>query len=212
MTYPKLIKNDPKINLFEYDGGDLWVRENVSYWDDQDYCWDNDILKFIDNATSIKEFLWKINYTIPYESQIKDLKDNQEYKIRKDNSFYSEIIRYSKKQLNLVDDILLYDPKIIVKFINKLDNVENIYIALNMMSPSDIFMDEDDDWIQQGLKNPNWNTAAYDPSNSDDLDDIKYIKENVDPKIKFDFSFDEKKMQILRDFLQILLQLKHLIG
>ena len=108
MTYPKLIKNDPKINLFEYDGGDLWVRENVSYWDDQDYCWDNDILKFIDNATSIKEFLWKINYTIPYESQIKDLKDNQEYKIRKDNSFYSEIIRYSKKQLNLVDDILLY--------------------------------------------------------------------------------------------------------
>ena len=199
MTYPKPIKNDLKNNLFEYDGGDLWVRENVSYWDDQDYCWDNDILKFIDNATSIKEFLWKINYTIPYESQIKDLKDNQEYKIRKDNSFYSEIIKYSEKQLNLVDDILLYDPKIIVKFINKLDNVENIYIALNMMSPSDIFMDEDDDWIQQGLKNPDWNTAAYDLSNSDDLDDIKYIKENVDQSIKFDFAFDEKQMQILKD-------------
>ena len=190
MTYPKLIKNDPKTNLFEYDGGDLWVRENVSYWDDQDYCWNNDILKFIDNATSIKEFLWKINYTIPHGSQIKGLKDD---------SFYSEVIKYSEKQLNLVDDILLYDPKIIVKFINKLDNVENIYIALNMMSPSDIFMDEDDKWIQEGLKNPDWNTASYDPSNSDDLDDIKYIKENVDPKIKFDFSFDEKQMQILRD-------------
>ena len=199
MTYPKPIKNDLKNNLFEYDGGDLWVRENVSYWDDQDYCWENDILKFINETKSIKKFLWKINYTIPYESQIKGLKDNQEYKIRKDNSFYSEIIRYSKKQLNLVDDILLYDPKIIVKFINKLDNVENIYIALNMMSPTDILMDEDDDWIQQGLKNPNWNTAAYDPSNSDDLDDIKYIKENVDPSIKFDFPFDEKQMQILRD-------------
>jgi hypothetical protein len=190
MTYPKLIKNDPKTNLFEYDGGDLWKRENVSYWDDQDYCWNNDILKFIDNTTSIKEFLWKINYTIPHGSQIKGLKDD---------SFYSEVIKYSEKQLNLVDDILLYDPKIIVKFINKLDNVENIYIALNMMSPSDIFMDEDDDWIQQGLKNPDWNTAAYDPSNSDDLDDIKYIKENVDPSIKFDFPFDEKQMQILRD-------------
>ena len=199
MTYPKLIKNDLKTNLFEYDGGDLWVRENVSYWDDQDYCWNNDILKFIVNATSIKEFLWKINYTIPYESQIKDLKDNQKYKIRKDNSFYSEVIKYSEKQLNLVDDILLYDPEILVKFINKLENVENIYIALNMMSPSDIFMDEDDDWIQQGLKNPDWNTASFDPSNSDDLDDIKYIKENVDPNIKFDFSFDEKQMQILRD-------------
>ena len=55
MTFPKLIKNDNN-NLFEYDGGDLWVRENVSYWDDQDYCWNNDILKFIDNSTSIKEF------------------------------------------------------------------------------------------------------------------------------------------------------------
>ena len=190
MTYPKLIKNDPKTNLFEYDGGDLWKRENVSYWDDQDYCWNNDILKFIDSATSIKEFLWKINYTIPHGAQIKSLKDN---------SFYSEVIKYSEKQLNLVDDILLYDPKIIVKFINKLENVENIYIALTMMSPSDVFMDEDDKWIQEGLKNPDWKTASYDPSNSDDLEDIKYIKENVDPKIKFDFSFDEKQMQILRD-------------
>ena len=174
-------------------------RENVSYWDDQDYCWNNDILKFINHVTSIKEFLWKINYTIPYRSQIKDLKDNQEYKLRKDNNFYSEVIKYSEKKLNLVDDILLYDPKVIVKFINKLENVENIYIALNMMSPSDIFMDEDDDWIQQGLKNPDWNTAAFDPSNSDDLDDIKYIKENVDPNIKFDFPFDEKQMQILKE-------------
>ena len=198
MTFPRLIKNDNS-NLFEYEGGDLWVRENVSYWDDQDYCWNNDILKFINHVTSIKEFLWKINYTIPYRSQIKDLKDNQEYKLRKDNNFYSEVIKYSEKKLNLVDDILLYDPKVIVKFINKLENVENIYIALNMMSPSDIFMDEDDDWIQQGLKNPDWNTAAFDPSNSDDLDDIKYIKENVDPSIKFDFAFDEKQMQILKD-------------
>ena len=199
MTFPNLINNNSNKNQFEYDGGDLWVRKNVSYWDDQDYCWNNHILKFIDNATSIKEFLWKINYTIPYRSQIKDLKENQEYKLRKDNNFYSEVIKYSEKKLNLVDDILLYDPKVIVKFINKLENVENIYIALNMMSPSDIFMDEDDDWIQQGLKNPDWNTASFDPSNSDDLDDIKYIKENVDPNIKFDFSFDEKQMQILKE-------------
>ena len=199
MIYPKLITKNLKSCIFEYDGGDLWVRENVSYWDDQDYCWDNDILKFINETKTIKEFLWKINYTIPYKSQIKDLKNNQEYKLRKDNNFYSEVIKYSEKKLNLVDDILLYDPKVIVKFINKLENVENIYIALNMMTPSDIFMDEDDDWIQQGLKNPDWNTAAFDPSNSDDLDDIKYIKENVNSNIKFDFSFDEKQMQILKE-------------
>jgi len=100
VTYPKLINSNLKTNSFEYDGGDLWIRENVSYWDDQDYCWDNDILKFIHNTKSIAEFEWKINYTIPYESQIKDLKDNEEYKIRKDNEFFTEIIKYSKGNLN----------------------------------------------------------------------------------------------------------------
>ena len=99
MTYPKLIKQDNNKNQFEYDGGDLWVRKNVSYCDDQDNCWNNDILQFFDNAISIKDFLWKINYTIPYASQIQGLKDNQEYKIRKDNRFYCEVIKYSKKQL-----------------------------------------------------------------------------------------------------------------
>ena len=67
MDKPKLIKKDVNHNIFEYDGGDLWVRENVSYWDDQDHCWDNEILKFIEESASISEFLWKINYTIPYE-------------------------------------------------------------------------------------------------------------------------------------------------
>ena len=47
MKYPKLIKKDLKNNLFEYDGGDLWIRENVSFWDDQEICWNNDIVDFI---------------------------------------------------------------------------------------------------------------------------------------------------------------------
>ena len=34
MTYPKLINKDLKNNLFNYDGGDLWIRENVSFWDE----------------------------------------------------------------------------------------------------------------------------------------------------------------------------------
>ena len=47
MTYPKLINKDLENNSFEYDGGDLWVREDVSFWDDQEVCWDKDILNFI---------------------------------------------------------------------------------------------------------------------------------------------------------------------
>ena len=68
-----------KSNLFEYDGGDLWVRDNVSYWDDQDYCWNNDIQKFIEESNSISQLLWKINYSIPYRNQIEGLKKNQKY-------------------------------------------------------------------------------------------------------------------------------------
>ena len=74
MNYPTLIHQNSSQNIYEFDGGDLWVRENVSYWDDQDFCWNNDILKFIEKTNTISEFLWKINYTIPFGEQIKDLK------------------------------------------------------------------------------------------------------------------------------------------
>ena len=199
MTFPKLINNDPKKNLFDYDGGDLWVRDSVSYWDDQDYCWDNEILNFIHNTKSISEFEWKINYTIPYESQINDLKDNEVYKVREDNEFFTEVIKYSKNNLYLVDDILLYDPKFIVEFVNKLNGIKNIYFGMNLMQPSDIFMDLDDDWIKYGLKNSNWETSAFMPENSEDLEDIKYIKNNIDQNINLDFSVSDGGLKILKD-------------
>ena len=200
MDKPILIKKDLNHNIFEYDGGDLWVRENVSYWDDQDHCWDNEILKFIEKTASISEFLWKINYTIPYGDQIEGLKNNQKYKIKKNNKFYCEPIKFSQGELELVDDILLYDPEVIVNFINKLNDIKKIYISINMISPSEIFMEQDDDdWIQQGLNNPNWNTSLFDPSNSEDLEDIKYIKEKINPNIKLDINIDDKGLEILKN-------------
>lgn len=187
-------------NIYEFDGGDLWVRKNVSFWDDQDTCWNNYILKFIETTQTITEFLWKINYTIPYEEQVKNLKKNQKYKIRNDNKFYCEIIKYSKNELNLVDDVLLYDPKLLVKFINKLEGVNKIVFGCNLMMPVDMFEgDREDDWIRQGLNNPKWETSIFDPRNSEDLDDIKFIKENINQNIKFDFPFDELELQILRN-------------
>ena len=61
MTYPKLVNKNIKNNLFDYDGGDLWIRKNVSFWDDQEICWNNDIVDFIKDTNNIKNFLWKIN-------------------------------------------------------------------------------------------------------------------------------------------------------
>ena len=186
MIYPKLIKKDLKNNSFEYDGGDLWVREDVSFWDDQEVCWDNDILNFIREANSIKKFLWKINYTIPYGNQIDGLKPNQEYKVGKDNRFFSKIAEFKSTNLSIISDVLLFDPKLISAFINKLDGLEKISVGINLMEPS-VFDIEDDEWIKDGLKNPNWNTSDFDPTQSEDIEDIKLIKQSISPKIKFDF-------------------------
>ena len=199
MIYPKLIKKDLKNDIFEYDGGDLWVRENVSFWDDQEVCWDNDILSFIKEKTSIKNFLWKINYKIPYGNQIDDLKPNQEYKVRKDNRFFSRIAEFKSNNLDIISDVLLFDPKLISAFINKLDGLEKISVGINLMEPS-VFDVEDDDWIKDGLKNPNWNTSDFDPTHSEDIEDIKVIKQNISPKIKFDFiHLDDKDLSVLKD-------------
>ncbi len=199
MTYPKLIKKDLNSNSFEYDGGDLWVREDVSFWDDQEVCWDNDILNFIREVSSIKNFLWKINYTIPYGNQINGLKPNQEYKIGKDNRFFSKIAEFKSTNLDIISDVLLFDPKLISAFINKLDGLEKISVGINLMEPS-VFDTEDDDWIKDGLKNPNWNTSDFDPTQSDDIEDIKLIKQSISPKIKFDFiDLGKTELEILKD-------------
>ena len=199
MTYPKRINKDLNNNVFEYDGGDLWIRENVSFWDDQEICWDNDILSFIKEKTSIKNFLWKINYTIPYGNQINDLKPNQEYKIEKDNKFFSRIAEFKSNNLDIISDVLLFDPKLISAFINKLDGLEKINVGINLMEPS-VFDTEDDDWIKDGLKNPNWNTSDFDPTQPEDIEDIKLIKQSISPKIKFDFiHLNYKDLSVLKD-------------
>ena len=199
MNYPKLINRDLKNSVFEYDGGDLWVRENVSFWDDQEICWDNDVLDFIREKTSIKNFLWKINYTIPYGNQINDLKPNQEYKIEKDNKFFSRIAEFKSNNLDIISDVLLFDPKLISTFINKLDGLEKINVGINLMEPS-VFDAEDDDWIKDGLKNPNWNTSDFDPTQPEAIEDIKLIKQSISPKIKFDFiHLNDKDLSVLKD-------------
>ena len=199
MNYPKLINKDPNNNVFEYDGGDLWVRENVSFWDDQEICWDNDILDFIREITSIKNFLWKINYKIPYGNQIDDLKPNQEYKVGKDNRFFSRIAEFKSTNLDIISDVLLFDPKLISTFINKLDGLEKINVGINLMEPS-VFDTEDDDWIKDGLKNPNWNTSDFDPTQPEDIEDIKLIKQSISPKIKFDFiHLNDEDLSVLKD-------------
>ena len=199
MTYPKLINKDLKNNLFNYDGGDLWIRENVSFWDDQEICWNNDIVDFIRDSNTVKSFLWKINYTIPYANKIDGLEKNKEYEVKKDNKFFSKNVEFESTNLNIISDILLFEPKLISDFINKLDGLKKINVSINLMEPS-IFDADDDELIKEGLKNPNWLTAMFDPADPNDLNDIKFIKENIDPSIKFDFiHLGKTELEILKE-------------
>ena len=199
MTYPKLINKDLKNNFFEYDGGDLWIRENVSFWDDQEICWNSDIVDFIKNSNNIRNFLWKINYTIPYVIQIDGLGLNQEYEVKKDNKFFSKNVEFDSTNLNIISDVLLFEPKLISDFINKLDGLKKVNISINSMEPS-VFDIEEDDWIKDGLKNPNWEIAMFDPADPNDLNDIKFIRENINPSIKFDFiHLGETELDILKE-------------
>ena len=199
MTYPNLINKDKSKNIFEYDGGDLWIRKNVSFWDDRDNCWNNEILDFINNSSSIHNFLWRINYTLPYANQIKELKPNQVYKFNKDNNFFSVLVKFQDGNLKMICDLLMYDPKMIASFINKLVGLKKIIISPNLLEPP-VFDIEDDDWIKEGLMNPEWQIAYFDPAEKSDLNDLKQIKDNIDPKVIIEFDhLDEKENQILRD-------------
>lgn len=199
MTYPNLINKDKSKNIFEYDGGDLWIRKNVSFWDDQDNCWNNEILDFINNSSSIHNFLWRINYTLPYGNQIKELKPNQVYKFNKDNNFFSVLVKFQDGNLKMICDLLMYDPKMIASFINKLVGLKKIIISPNLLEPQ-VFDIEEDDWIKERLMNPEWQIAYFDPAEKSDLNDLKQIKDNIDPKVIIEFDhLDEKENQILRD-------------
>jgi hypothetical protein len=199
MTYPNLINKDKSKNIFEYDGGDLWIRKNVSFWDDRDNCWNNEILDFINNSSSIHNFLWRINYTLPYGNQIKELKPNQVYKFNKDNNFFYVLVKFQDGNLKMICDLLMYDPKMIASFINKLVGLKKIIISPNLLEPQ-VFDIEEDDWIKEGLMNPEWQIAYFDPAEKSDLNDLKQIKDNIDPKVIIEFDhLDEKENQILRD-------------
>ena len=54
MTYSKIVNKDLENNMFENDGGDLWIRKAKSFCVDQEVCWKNDILNFIREINLIK--------------------------------------------------------------------------------------------------------------------------------------------------------------
>ena len=219
MTYPNLKQSNllPDHMFFQFDCGDLWIRKNVNFQDDLDICFEKVVLPSILELEigEIENFSCAMRYTVPFFKQIQDLKDNQNYQIIEEteitnkgeiendnhNENFIDPIDFDGKTLTIVDDIFLYPPELLIGLIGKFKDVKNINLTITKMRGGFLEMsDDEDDYINKTLKNPNWWTSNLDLNDKKYIEDLKKIKKGINPSIKFDlnpFSADEK--QILKD-------------
>jgi hypothetical protein len=219
MTYPNLKQSNllPDHMFFQFDCGDLWIRKNVNFQDDLDICFEKVVLPSILELEigEIENFSLAMRYTVPFFKQIQDLKDNQNYQIIEEteitnkgeiendnhNENFIDPIDFDGKTLTIVDDIFLYPPELLIGLIGKFKDVKNINLTVTKMRGGFLEMsDDEDDYINKTLKNPNWWTSNLNLNDKKYIEDLKKIKKGINPSIKFDlnsFSADEK--QILKD-------------
>ena len=192
-----------------FDCGDLWIRKNVSFQDDLSRCFEKIIYPAVLDLekSEIKDFAWSMKYTAPFQSQIKGLKDNSNYKIIEEeeiingkqiamenhNENFIDPISYHKKELYLIDDILLYHPKVLINLINKFDKIQTIVITICNFTGGFLETETDDEYVQKDLKNPDWWIDSISPDNEEDIKTLKEIKKGINPSIKFDFPNHSKQ-------------------
>jgi hypothetical protein len=219
MAHPNLKRSNllPDNMFFQFDCGDLWIRKNVNFQDDLDICFEKVVLPSILELEigEIENFSCAMRYTVPFFKQIQDLKDNQNYQIIEEteitnkgeiendnhNENFIDPIDFDGKTLTIVDDIFLYPPELLIGLIGKFKDVKNINLTITKMRGGFLEMsDDEDDYINKNLKNPNWWTSNLNLNDKKYIEDLKKIKKGINSSIKFDlssFSADEK--QILKD-------------
>jgi len=218
MNYPIFIKKSstlkPDDMFYFFDCGDLWVRQNVNLQDDIERCFDTilpSISTLDDNV--IKYFGWAMKYTIPYLEQIEGLKDNQVYKIIEEteeskdgeivnenhNENFIDPIRYDGKTLDIIDDIFIYPPEMLIDLIKKFKDVKRIRIYMAQMRGGFLDTEEDDEYIIKTAKNPDWHSISLSANDKNDIEHLKDIKQGIDSSIKFDLSaFPDDEIKIFK--------------
>jgi len=201
--------------FFQFDCGDLWIRENVNFQDDLDICFEKVVLPSILELEvgEIENFTWAMRYTVPFFKQIKGLKDNQKYQIIEEteitnkgevendnhNENFIDPIDFDGKILTIIDDIFLFPPELLIKLIGKFNDVKNINLVMTKMRGGFLEMsDDEDDYINKTLKNPKWWTCNMNLDDKNFLNDLKKIRAGIDSSIKYDFtSFPDDQRKIL---------------
>jgi hypothetical protein len=222
MAYPNLERSNllPDHMFFQFDCGDLWIRKNVNFQDDLDICFEKVVLpSILDLANNeIANFTWAMRYTVPFLKQIKGLKNNQNYKIIEEteitnkgeiendnhNENFIDPINFDGKTLTMIDDIFLFPPELIIGLIIKFKEVENISLLMSKMRGGFLEMsDDEDDYINKTLKNPNWWTCNMNIDDKNFIEDLKIIKKGINSSIKFDFTcFPDEEIKKLDELLK----------
>ena len=217
MAYPNLERSNllPDHMFFQFDCGDLWIRENVNFQDDLDICFEKVVLPSILELEvgEIENFTWAMRYTVPFFKQIKGLKDNQKYQIIEEteitnkgevendnhNENFIDPIDFDGKTLTIIDDIFLFPPELLIKLIGKFKDVKNINLVMTKMRGGFLEMsDDEDDYINKTLKNPKWWTCNMNLDDKNFLNDLKKIRAGINSSIKYDFtSFPDDQRKIL---------------
>ena len=217
MAYPNLERSNllPDHMFFQFDCGDLWIRENVNFQDDLDICFEKVVLPSILELEvgEIENFTWAMRYTVPFLKQIKGLKDNQKYQIIEEteitnkgevendnhNENFIDPIDFDGKTLTIIDDIFLFPPELLIGLIGKFNDVKNINLVMTKMRGGFLEMsDDEDDYINKTLKNPKWWTCNMNLDDKNLINDLKKIKKGINPSIKFDCSsFPDDEMKKL---------------
>ena len=154
-----------------------------------------------------------MRYTVPFFEQIKNLKENQSYQIIEEteitdkgeilnenhNENFIDLINFDKNILTIIDDIFLYPPELLIKLISKFKDVKTINLMMTKMRGGFLELsDDEDDYINNTLKNPKWWTCNMNLDDKNFLNDLKKIRAGIDSSIKYDFtSFPDDQRKIL---------------
>jgi hypothetical protein len=106
LIFPKLNRIVREENYYEFDCGDLWLRKNVDTYEDFDKC-AGLIIEDL-NETKLKnfdDFGMCMDYTAPYPTQLKCLKENKNKTQHDTESFYLNRELLKKTQIEGFDGV-----------------------------------------------------------------------------------------------------------
>ena len=200
--------------LLTVDGGDLYLRKNVSWDKDLKYCLKKVRADLLKPSRSSKEkfntIKIMIRYSCPNEEDIENIKENnlKKYPINSDHLFKVDLFEFDKKtkQLTISEEFWSGYESECKALIKKLNILNKIYfIGRHFENEKYGYLladDMDDELIRHNYKNPNWEdemtlNPAEDP---DDLEQLIALKNEVGPRVRIEFNYlSEDSEKLLKD-------------